>query len=95
MMALLGLPPSSNLYWVAFNGHDSLLDALDFIPDVDDDWPFGHRFDCIALSEMQCSKALFLSHETPIDMRLASLYLNLMLINVCLSNKLDEEILIL
>ena len=34
MMALLGLPPSSNLYWVAFNGHDSLLDALDFIPDV-------------------------------------------------------------
>jgi hypothetical protein len=44
-MTLLGSPPLSNLYpvdWDAFNGHDSLLDALDFTPDVDDDWPFGH-----------------------------------------------------
>jgi hypothetical protein len=45
MMTLLGPPPLSNLYpvdWAAFNGHDYLLDALGFTPEVDDDLPFGH-----------------------------------------------------
>ena len=38
IMTHSGPPPLSNLYpvdRVAFNGHDSLLDALDFTPDVE------------------------------------------------------------